>query len=142
VAERPRSTNEPQSWHFSDAWFLESLGWTSRDERSGATLVGLISTADYINHAVLTREEIESAVNKLRSAGLLELTEDRFLITPAGAELRERADDPSVYKRMRRLEQLLTQVQIDSSSEPWHLSEAAYAEVVAAYLAKFSKGES
>jgi hypothetical protein len=60
----------------------------------------------------------------------------------AKADIRERADDPSVYKRMRRLEQLLTQLLIDSSSAAWQLSEAAYAEVVAAYLAKFSEGES
>lgn len=134
--------NEPPSWDFSDAWFLESVGWTSRDDPSGVTLAALISTADYINHAVITRDEIEAAVNKLRSAGLLELTEDRFLITPAGAELRERAEDRSVVKRMRRLEQLLTQVQIGDSAEAWHLPEAAYAEVVAACVSKFPAAES
>jgi hypothetical protein len=129
-------------WCFSDAWFLESLGWTSREEGTGAMLVDVISAADYINHAVLTREEIEGAVNRLRSAGLLEVTGERFLLTAAGTERRERADDPSVYKRMRQLEQQLQRLVIESSAEAWRLSETAYAAIVAAYLAKFSKGQS
>ena len=51
---------------------------------AGTSLRDLIATADYINHAIPTDEEIEGGINRLARAGLVTVEEGYFHLTPAG----------------------------------------------------------
>ncbi len=58
----------------TDAWIL----WSVAADATGSTLTDIIARADYVNHAIPNREEVESAVSKGLQVGLL-LTDGRFV---------------------------------------------------------------
>ena len=52
------------------------------------TLVEMIGAADWVNHAVLLEDEVESALGKLTGAGLVRIYEEwTFELTDEGASL-------------------------------------------------------
>jgi hypothetical protein len=71
-------------WTWSDVWLLRSIA--GRDAASGATLRGIIATADYLNHAVPDEAEFTGALDRLCAAGLAgyDLVAGRYWLTPAG----------------------------------------------------------
>lgn len=72
--EVPRGLFRP-----SDPWILLSLAVASF--RGPASLRGLISAADYINHAIPTRAEVEGGLNRLARAGLVSTSCRGFSLT-------------------------------------------------------------
>ncbi len=48
-----------------------------------------MQAADYLEHAVITDEEISRAVDRLVPAGLLEVSDGWFHLTPSGRQLAE-----------------------------------------------------
>jgi hypothetical protein len=121
---------------FSDAWFLEAVGWSE----AGVTLVELISTADYIDHAILTRDEIEGAVDRLRPAGLLRVDEGRFVLTEAGQSLRRAHERLGVLARIGRLAAdpaLAPPAAHATSARRWRLPEAEYRRALTKYQSGF-----
>src|SRR5438045_4909453 len=75
---------EQQRFQHSDAWILTSMAFYQR--RTGTSLRDLIATADYINHSIPNDDEIEGAINRLASAGLVTVEEDYFYVTRAGRD--------------------------------------------------------
>ena len=72
------------SWAFADTWLLAAIGVYQRP----CTLVEVIGAADWINHAVLLEDEVESALGKLTGAGLVRIYEGwTFELTDEGASL-------------------------------------------------------
>ncbi len=69
----------------TDAWIFISMAFYQGE--TGTSLRDLIATADYINHAIPSEEEIEGAIDRLGCAGLLSVQDDRFHLTPAGRAL-------------------------------------------------------
>lgn len=74
---------QPRFQH-SDAWILTSMAFYQG--RTGTSLRDLIATADYINHAIPSEDEIEGAINRLGTAGLVTVEDDYFYVTRAGRE--------------------------------------------------------
>jgi hypothetical protein len=71
-------------WVFADTWLLAAIGVYQRP----CTLVEVIGAADWINHAVLLEDEVESALGKLTGAGLVRIYEEwTFELTDEGASL-------------------------------------------------------
>ena len=59
----------------SDSWLLIAVIYASQDARA-ATLTDIIAAADYINHAIITRGELETGITRLVGAGYLKQTVD------------------------------------------------------------------
>ena len=58
----------------TDAWIL----WSVATDHAGSTLTDIIARADFVNHAIPNREEVEAAVSKGLQVGLL-LSDGRFV---------------------------------------------------------------
>lgn len=72
------------TWEFADAWVLGAIGVYGRP----CTLVETVASADWMNHAVLLKAEVETALGRLAAAGLVRVMEDwTFDLTDEGAEL-------------------------------------------------------
>lgn len=78
---------DSDGWTWSDSWFLAATRLA--DTGSGCHRSALVQVADYLEHAVISDEEIEHAVRLMVPAGLLTVDADRFRLTAAG---RQRAD--------------------------------------------------
>ncbi|KAB1905049.1 MULTISPECIES: hypothetical protein [unclassified Micromonospora] len=84
-------------WRWSDAWIFVSLVIASgagRHRRAAASrrpegvrLADVLSTADHLNQAIPERHEVEGAVRRLVSAGLVSVADGWFRVTPDGERL-------------------------------------------------------
>ena len=73
-----------EGWVFADTWMLAAIGVYQRP----CTLLEVLGAADWINHAVLLEDEVESALGKLTGAGLVRIYEEwTFELTDEGASL-------------------------------------------------------
>ena len=72
----------PSQWAWSDAWFLAAVPVTGT-----AALTDVVAAADWINHAILSEDEVTTAVRRLLGAGLLAVDRRQFGLTAAGREL-------------------------------------------------------
>jgi hypothetical protein len=71
-------------WEFADSWLLAAIGVYQRP----CTLLEVIGAADWINHAVLLEDEVESALGRLTGAGLVRIYDGwTFELTDDGASL-------------------------------------------------------
>ncbi|HEX2696171.1 MAG TPA: hypothetical protein VHM28_00590 [Anaerolineales bacterium] len=93
----------------SDAWIFLSIMNTK-----GVDLRTVIATADYINHAIPTKEEIEGAVNRLAAAGLIGVEGGLFKLTPSGSRLYGRIapSGKSLIKAWKELEQYFNSAEL------------------------------
>lgn len=74
--------SETPQLRWSDAWLLAAIYQCSKERP--ADLVEILAAADFINHAVLNVEELESGLFRLEKAGLITGTETTltFRCTP------------------------------------------------------------
>jgi hypothetical protein len=70
----------------TDAWIFLSIN----NLEGGISLEDFVAKADWINHAIPSKEEIEGAINRLSGAGLVRFENRRFIFTDSGKELYER----------------------------------------------------
>ena len=71
-------------WVFADTWVLAAIGVYQRP----CTLLEVIGAADWINHAVLVEDEVQSALGKLAGAGLVRVYDGwTFDLTDEGASV-------------------------------------------------------
>lgn len=80
-------------WAMSDAWLLAAISTARTDPAGGgATLAAVIVTAEGINHATPTRDEVELAIRQLLGAGLIVVdgTASHFRVTEAGQQVLRR----------------------------------------------------
>src|SRR5687767_13486263 len=73
---------------WSDAWLLHAILVAAKEDE--ATLEDVIGAADFLNHAILTFDEIDGGVARLSRAGLITAQNARFQVMPALGELRQR----------------------------------------------------
>ena len=66
-----------------DAWVLASVAFGERP----ATIAQIVSTGDYLNHAVLSQAELACGLARLAARGLVKRERDRVVATKAGARL-------------------------------------------------------
>jgi hypothetical protein len=66
----------------SDGWLLLSVIYAAQAATS-ATLTDIIAAADYINHAIITRGELETGFSRLIAAGYVKQCPDGFCVSEA-----------------------------------------------------------
>lgn len=74
---------ETAELRWSDAWLLAAIYQCSKEKP--ADLVEMLAAADFINHAVLNMEELQSGLFRLENAGLIQRAEAQpisFQCTP------------------------------------------------------------
>ncbi|GAA4712194.1 hypothetical protein [Nocardioides conyzicola] len=71
-------------WEFADAWVFAAIAVYDRP----CSLVEVIGAADWINHAVLLEDEVESALGKLTGSDLVRVYEGwTFELTDEGSSM-------------------------------------------------------
>ena len=70
---------------WSDAWLLLAVGMVSKSE--GAVLRDIIGAADAIQHAIVTRDELNGAIGRLARTGILRFQDGRLWLTGKGRRL-------------------------------------------------------
>ena len=74
---------------WSDAWLLQAIALAARERR--ATLAEVIASADAVNHALPTSDELHGGLSRLTAGGFVHEIEDRFDLTNlVPAEIRSR----------------------------------------------------
>lgn len=66
----------------TDAWIL----WSVATDETGSTLPDIIAKADFVNHAIPSREEVETALTKGLQVGLLHTDGRHVRFAPEHAE--------------------------------------------------------
>jgi hypothetical protein len=125
-----------QEWSSSDAWFMVAVALAQA--RGLNDLSSVIETGDYVNHSVFNVDEIERAVARLRSAGLLVELDGSYSLTAAGDALWNRAPSPLALRRLMWLEEALHEWHYDPGST-WTLDPRVYREAVRAYRERFAE---
>jgi hypothetical protein len=73
-----RATSQ-ESFAWWDAWILLAVIYATRSTPT-ASLTAIIGVGDFIEHAILTRGELETGLKRLIEAGMLTHTENGFLL--------------------------------------------------------------
>lgn len=71
----------------SDAWLLLAILYCGR---AGGDLRSILATADYLNHSVMTYEELNGGLTRLIAAGYVEERDGNILPRESFAPLIER----------------------------------------------------
>ncbi len=123
----------------SDAWIMLALLFNQQPD--GASLRDLIAAADYINHAIVTYEELSGGLARLIRAGYVEKQAGHFRATATirsfyAQTARPRralnADWKAVEHFLQTTEVIVTTAHVTPSRI---VSRAAYDHAVHAYLA-------
>lgn len=137
-ASRPNK-GAPIPFRRSDPWILLAVAMAGFRGRCG--LRQLIAAADYINHVVPTRAEIEDAANRLARAGLLSFSPEGFSLTPKARCLLIGLESKSqlLLKQLKMLEEELPNVKRQPRGPTrWRLEPARYRQALAEYLRSFN----
>jgi hypothetical protein len=118
-------------WESSDAWFATALAWCGSRRPD---LTDVIAAGDVINHSILSRAEIQQAVRRLLGAGLLDVSEDRFVLTRAGRALVRKRTGQAV-EQMRSVQALLASQPLVET--PWSISAADVDSAYERYRGRF-----
>jgi hypothetical protein len=94
-------------FRWSDAWLLLSVALAAKS--GSTTLAAVIGAADNIQHAIITKAEIDGGVERLARGGLLELTADHFTLTPSSQTIIDHAAEaaPLIRDQQKLLENAL-----------------------------------
>ena len=128
----------PARFQSSDAWVFISIN----PSEAGTTLEFLIATADWINHAIPTQNEIEGAVNRLAQAGLLRVEADKFFLTEPGHEIQRSilAKKGSMIKLWAKMEKHLNETELPVVvADEFHLSANQLEDAHQRYIKRFQK---
>src|SRR5215210_1519515 len=82
---------------WSDAWLLLAIGYSN--EKGASSLARVIGAADAIQHAVLTREEVDGGLFRLGTAGYVTVRGEKVRLTQQGRAILERLREKTVLKR-------------------------------------------
>lgn len=125
---------------WSDAWLLLTVGVVGA---SPAPLTQVLGAADGVQHAILTREELNGGIARLSRAGYLRYAVDGLELTSDGRDLIARAgrNRGSWLKQQETLERLLGASPWSAghdpagagAGEPEAVSEEAYRDALRDY---------
>lgn len=119
-------------WHWEDGWVLTSVLVAHRSEHPD--LAGVISTADYINRLIVSRTQIETAVNRLRASALVDPDDPLVPLAPAEALWQRARNAEGFVVSIQRLVGLMNNESIAATDvRPWSLGPAEYASAVTLY---------
>lgn len=132
-------------WDRSDAWIFVSVvigGGAGRHLRSpntrrpeGVPLAGLLSTAEHLQDAIPSREDVETAVQRLCGAGLVTVQDGFFRVTPDGERLWRTRPRSGLSSTVDTMHGILNRNRPPGSDLTWTLTEADYAAAVRAAFA-------
>ena len=136
-------------WQWNDAWIFVSAVIAERLERdramhaalpvTGASLADVLAAADFLHHAVPTRQELQDSVRRLAGAGLLVVEDDMVEVAPAGEQLWRTRPFSGLSSAVMTL-----QSQLNRSSTPgdsgWVLDEQTYNAAVREYSMRLADG--
>lgn len=136
-------------WQWNDAWIFVSAVIAERLERdralhaslpvTGAGLADVLAAADFLHHAVPSREELEESVRRLAGAGLLVVEDDLIEVAPAGEQLWRTRPFSGLSSAVMTL-----QAQLNRASAPgdfdWTLDEQTYNTAVREYSIRLADG--
>lgn len=131
----------------TDSWVLTAILVASR-QVSPPTLAAIIAAADYLNHAVLTRGELETSIGRLVAAGRLrpgaggfspDEATNAFWNSLAG-DARTAAGAVQAVGRFIGAQELKSGDLPDTDSEE-HVPRAAYEAAVEEYLRKMGRAQ-
>jgi hypothetical protein len=137
------SESHQPRFQWSDAWLMLAVGIVGGEP---APLTQVLGAADVLQHAILTREELNGAIARLGRAGYLRYAMDRLELTPDGRDLVMRAgrNHRTWLKHQETLERLLDAEPWSAShdpaaagaGEPEAVSEEAYQDALREYYAR------
>jgi hypothetical protein len=119
----------------TEAWIMLSLLLGPAEK--GMTLRDLIATADYVNHAIPTYDELADGLQHLRQAGYVIKQADRYCAAPVIRSYYTQVTRPrrALDKDWQDVERFLQTTTVTQTSAARRLSRAAYDKAVRAYLA-------
>jgi hypothetical protein len=136
-------------WHWNDAWIFVSAVIAERLERdralhaglpvTGASLADVLAAADFLHHAVPTRDELEFSVRRLAGAGLLHVADDLVEVAPAGEQLWRTRPFSGLSSAVMTLQVQLNRAGAPGESE-WTLDEPTYLTALREYRLRLADG--
>jgi hypothetical protein len=136
-------------WHWNDAWIFVSAVIAERLERdralhaalpvTGASLADVLAAADFLNHSVPSREDLEEAVRRLAGAGLLVVEDDLVEVAPAGEQLWRTRPFSGLSSAVVTLQTQLNRASTPGKSD-WRLDEPTYHAAVREYSLRLADG--
>ena len=78
-------TNSTTTFQWSDAWLFLAIGFAA--SQHPASLGSVITTADGIQHAMITRDELNGGIGRLERAGYITYDQESFTVTDLGLTL-------------------------------------------------------
>jgi hypothetical protein len=138
-----------EGWHWNDAWIFVSAVIAERLERdralhaslpvTGASLADVLAAADFLHHAVPSRDEFEFAARRLAGAGLLIIEDDLVEICPAGEQLWRTRPFSGLSSAVMTLQAQLNRASAPGESD-WTLDEQAYTSALREYRIRLADG--
>jgi hypothetical protein len=137
-----RSAKARTKLQWSDAWVLLAVIGASRN-RESAPLAEIIAHADYINHAIVTRDELELGVRRLAAERYLRKAKSGF--KPSAKTERLWQQSASKEKRVWGALERVVEAIGASAWEPGplpttvsekHVSKSSYERALAEYLGR------
>jgi hypothetical protein len=136
-------------WHWNDAWIFVSAVIAERLERdralhaglpvTGASLADVLAAADFLHHAVPTRDELEFSVRRLAGAGLLHVADDLVEVAPAGEQLWRTRPFSGLSSAVMTLQVQLNRAGAPGESE-WTLDEPTDLTALREYRLRLADG--
>ena len=127
---------------YSNAWVFTAIGGTKPEHGERLSLPEFLDGADYFNHAVISKDELEHGVRDLVSAGLISVAGQSFALTDAGRETWK-----SVWRKYeaRRFgnhliavaEKRLQNLACAADGGDWSLTQQDFDSAVATYRTNF-----
>jgi hypothetical protein len=120
-------------WLWSDAWIFAAVAevWKRRD------LERIVATADSLNHAIVTNEELEGAIGRLAAVGLVEVEGTSVGLTSKGRRFWKDNCRGVGLGRFEPLEQALAALPLpEPEPAPWRFPEGAIDGATARYYAQ------
>ncbi len=88
-------------YSISDVWLLASIEHSSG--RNAAGIYGIISTGDYLNHAIFTEKEFEEGLLRLSKGGWIEEEDGGFRVSRKFKVRKIKYISPKGYRSSRKL---------------------------------------
>lgn len=135
-----------EGWAWSDAWIFVSLviaGKVGRHRRSpdsrrpeGVRLVDVLATAEHLNQAIPTREEIETGVRRLVGADLVSVRDGWFQVTAAGERLWRDRPRSGLTTTVDSVHGVLNR-RYPATDGDWRLDDQDHAAAMVEYTGRF-----
>ena len=123
---------ETVEWRWDHGWVLASVIVAHGSEHPD--LAGVISAADYFNRLIVSRAQIETSVNRLRAAALVDPDDPLTPLAPAEALWQKARNSDGFVASIQRLVGLMNSGWVATTEvEPWALSPEDYASALTLY---------